>query len=52
MGHLSVAVPYCDVVVVDAAMAHLLTFRRLNQAYGTTVHSNLAQCVADLECSS
>ena len=52
MAHLSVAVPYCDVVVADAAMAHLLTFRRLNLTYGTTVHSNLAECVEDLERSS
>jgi hypothetical protein len=49
MGHLSVAVPYCDVVVADAAMAHLLTFRGLNQVYGTTVYSNLPECVENLE---
>jgi hypothetical protein len=49
MGHLSVAVPYCDVVVADAAMKHLLTFRRLNEAYNTAVHSDLTEAIEKLE---
>jgi hypothetical protein len=52
MGHLAVAVPYCDAVVVDKAMAHLLTFRKLAAKYETLVYSNLENAVAELEGSA
>lgn len=45
VGYLSVAVPYCDVVVADKAMVYLLTFRKLNEVYGTAVYSSLTDCV-------
>jgi hypothetical protein len=48
MGHLSVAVPYCDIVVADKTMAHLLTFRKLNESYGTVVYSSLEMCIDNL----
>ena len=48
MGHLAVAVPYCDIVVADKAMAHLLTFRKLNECYGTAVYSSLEMCIDNL----
>ena len=49
MGHLAVAVPYCDIVVADSEMAHLLTFRKLNDNYGTAVYSSIEKCIVDLE---
>lgn len=49
MGHMAVALPYCEVVVADSAMAHLLTFRRLHETYGTKVYSSLIECIDDLE---
>lgn len=52
MGHLAVAVPYCDIVVTDRAMAHLLTFRGLHETYGTKIYAALEDCVNDLESSS
>ena len=48
IGHLAVALPYCDIVVVDSAMAHLSTFRKLNDSYGTIVYSSLDMCVDNL----
>ncbi|MCK4486804.1 MAG: hypothetical protein KAU38_08600 [Desulfobacterales bacterium] len=48
MGHLAVALPYCDIVVADSAMAHLLTFRKLNNTYGTVVYSSLETCIDNL----
>ncbi|MGO8945165.1 MAG: hypothetical protein ACLQJ7_16010 [Syntrophobacteraceae bacterium] len=49
LGHLAVAVPYCDVVVADKAMAHLLRFRGLAKKYGTIVHKNMRKAVEKLE---
>ncbi|MBW1796537.1 MAG: hypothetical protein JRF30_10540 [Deltaproteobacteria bacterium] len=48
MGHFAVALPYCDIVVADSAMAHLLTFRKLNDSYGTVVYSSLEMCIDNL----
>ena len=48
MGHLAVALPYCDIVVADNEMAHLLTFRKLNKIYGTLVYSSLEKCIDNL----
>ncbi len=48
MGHLAVALPYCDIVVADSEMAHLLTFRKLNNIYGTVVYSSLESCIDNL----
>lgn len=49
MGHLAVALPYCDIVVADSEMAHLLTFRKLNDIYGTVVYSSLEMCIDNLK---
>ena len=49
MGHLAVALPYCDIVVADSEMAHLLTFRKLNDTYGTVVYSSLEMCIDNLK---
>jgi hypothetical protein len=49
IGHLAVALPYCDIVVADSEMAHLLTFRKLNDTYGTVVYSSLEMCIDNLK---
>lgn len=48
LGHLAVATPYCDIVVTDKAMAHLLTHRGLHKKYGTSVYSTLESCLREL----
>jgi hypothetical protein len=49
MGHLAVAVPYCDVVVCDKEMAHHLNARGLAAKYGTQVFYRLDAAVEHLE---
>jgi len=46
---LAVALPYCDIVVADSEMAHLLTFRKLNDTYSTIVYSSLEMCIDKLK---
>lgn len=48
---LSVAVPYCDVVVTDKAMADLLLRSKLPERYGTEVFTNITDAVAHLGLS-
>jgi len=49
IGHLSVALPYCRIVVADKAMSHLMTFRKLHDKYDTYVYSSLEKLVKDIE---
>ena len=49
MAHLSVAVPYCDIVVCDKKMKSALRQSKLAQKYQTTVFSSLSEAVDHLE---
>lgn len=49
---LSVAVPYCDVVVTDKAMVDLLMRSTLPEKYGTKVFTSVADAVAHLGLSA
>lgn len=49
LGHLTVAVPYCDAVVVERFWKRALTETRLGQKYRTTVFSDVTELVATLE---
>lgn len=49
---LSVAVPYCDVVVTDKAMVDLLMRSKLPEKYGTRVFANVTDAVTYLKGSS
>ena len=49
IGHLSVALPYCDVVVTDREMAHTITANHLDRRYGTKVFASLEDAVSYLE---
>ena len=48
-GHLSVAIPYCDVVVCDKKMSDVVRRSGLDKRYGTTVFANLEKAVEYLE---
>jgi hypothetical protein len=50
--HLAVAIPYCDVVVIDKEMAHLVTSRKLDSEYGTDVFTDLEHAVEWLESNA
>jgi hypothetical protein len=49
LGHLTIAVPYCDAVVVERFWKRALTETRLGQKYGTTVVSDVTELVDTLE---
>ena len=49
IGHLSVAVPYCDVVVCDNKMHSVLVSSKLDQEYKTAIFRNLAEATDYLE---
>jgi hypothetical protein len=47
---LSIAVPYCDVVVTERQWTHLARAAKLDQRYGTTVISDLRRLPELLRC--
>ncbi len=47
---LSIAVPYCDVVVTERQWTHLARTAKLDQLYGTTVISDLRRLPELLGC--
>lgn len=49
IGQLSVAVPYCDVVVCDKEMARVIDQSHLARQYNTQVFPNLSVCITYLE---
>ena len=49
IGHLSVAIPYCDVVVCDKKMASVLSSSSLDKNYDTKVFGDLSKAVDSLE---
>ena len=49
IAHLAVALPYCDVVVCDKEMEHVVKQFKLDQRYGTSVFSNLDDALDYLE---
>lgn len=49
LGHLTIAVPYCDAVVVERFWKRALTETRLGQKYRTTVFSDVIELVDTLE---
>jgi hypothetical protein len=48
IGALSLAVPYCDVVVTDRQVAHALTAAKLGEHFGTSIFSRLSELVEAL----
>jgi hypothetical protein len=49
VSYLAVAVPYCDVIVCDKEMAHVIRSSKLDKKYGTTIHPRLPEAVVYLE---
>ncbi len=52
IGHLAVAIPYCDVVVCDKKMASVVSSSGLDETYQTKVFGDLAKAVDWLESNS
>ena len=49
IGHLAVAIPYCDVVVCDKKLASVVKSSGLDKKYNTEVFSNLSKAVDYLD---
>jgi hypothetical protein len=49
IGHLTVAIPYCDVVVCDKKMASVVISSGLDKTYNTKVFGDLSKAVDFLE---
>jgi hypothetical protein len=49
LGHLALAVPYCDAVVVERFWKRALTETKLDEKYGTAVYADIRELIDALE---
>jgi hypothetical protein len=49
IGHLAIAIPYCNAVVVERLWARAIQEARLDRKYGVAVSADLAELIEDLD---